>query len=109
MKIIILILLILISSGCSNELTCTLKGEFDTKVIINYNNKVKSINSNLIFKTNEEAENYCILLTLSENSLDFECIKNKIIISDYKEYMQIKSDNLKDIKEQLISQGFVCE
>lgn len=108
MKKIIVILLIIISSGCSKQLTCTLNGVFDTKIIIDYNNKIKSIKADLIFKTNEEAENYCTLLTLSESFLDFKCEKNKIIINDYKRYMQIKSDNVEEVRDELTTQGFTC-
>lgn len=108
MKKIFLIVFLL--CGCSKEITCTLNGEYDTQVKIIYNkNRVINVSANLDFKSNEDAENYCTLLKLSEPHLKFLCTKNVINIHDFKAYMNISANKKNDILNELTTQGFVCE
>lgn len=110
MKKIICFIIIILLCGCSKEINCNLNDEYITTVLINYNNKkVKNISAKLTFKTNEEAENYCTLLKLSEINLEFECKENTVIIKDYKGYMQINSNDLDSVITELTNQRFICE
>ena len=110
MKKIILFLIILILCGCTKKIECSLNDEYTTNIVIFYNGeKIKKINSMLIFKTDEDAENYCTLLSLSESSLDFICKNNTIKIKDYQKYMGMKINKKEDFLLELINQGFKCE
>jgi len=60
----------------------------------------------LIFKTDEDAENYCTLLSLSESSLEFICKNNTVIIKDYQKYMGMKINKKEDFLLELINRYY---
>lgn len=101
-KIIPLMLLIV---GCSKNISCTYENSI---VTINENkNKIKTILVEQTFKNEEEMQNYCTLLTLT--NVKAEC-KNKIIkYNDYKDVLNREYLYTDELVNFLESNNYICK
>lgn len=103
MKKIYLLLIFVI--GCSKQVTCT--KDDDVITIVEKNNSIEKIEIQTNFKNEEESNNYCTLLKLSE--IKVKCQKNSIIYENYKDYFGQTFTNPNDLFEFLENDNYNCK
>lgn len=109
MKKIMILIICLLLVGCSNKTTC-IKEETNEKInilIVSTKDSIKNINIKSQFRSNEDANNYCTLLKLTD--INVECKENIIIYKNYKDYLDINFTNKNELVEYLKSNNYNCK
>ena len=109
MKKIILLVLALICSGCGKKMTCTYKESYDdikidNKVVFNFKDNTYNEIDTMVFKSNEEANDYFNDISAYKEEYNLVLEDNKIISNIIGEI----KENKKDIKEKYESYDFKC-
>lgn len=111
MRKILIIIIVLLSSGCGKKLTCTYKESYEdikinNRIVFNLKNNTYSQVDTMVFKTSEEAEDYFkdIEEYISEYNLT---LKNNKIISNLDGNIEGKTK--KELKNQYESYEYTCK
>lgn len=117
MKKILLVLGVMLLTGCGNKVTCVINTdeEFyktEQKIVfeVGKNDKVTNaiVNHTMIFETEEEAENYFGVLETFEEDYEIKLNKNKIEMSSSKNYEEFDGDKNK-LKKEFEDNGYKCK
>lgn len=114
-KKIIICLMLLILTGCKNQMKCTMEKEEENYVVkqevtmqFNKDDSLKEANMiiNLNFENEQDSQNYYDAFKQLDNIGDIKKDGKKIIIEDEKEY---SDDSTKtELKQQLNKSGYKC-
>lgn len=117
MKKSLIILSLLLLTGCSNELVCTLKTseegyESEQKITFEFDDSDKVtdvyVNYSMIFEDEETAKSYVNVFEALEKDYKINQDGNKIDIVTTKNYEQYK-ENKDELKEELENNGYSCK
>jgi len=117
MKKILMVLGILLFTGCSNELVCTKNTteenyELEQKIIFEFdsNDKVVSAKTNyiMVFENKETASSYMSVFDSLEEDYEINQVGNKVNIISTKNYEQY-NQNKDKLKEELENNGYSCK
>lgn len=117
MKKILLILGVMLLTGCGNKVTCVMNSEeelykTEQKIVFEFgkNDKVTNatVNHIMIFKTEEEAKNYFSVLEAFEQEYEIKLNKNKIEMNSEKNYEEFDG-NKDELKKEFENNGYKCK
>ena len=112
MKKIILVLLVILCSGCGKKLTCTYKQNYEdikinNKIVFNLQDNTYNEKDIMVFKSEEEASDYFKGIEDYIEEYNLVLDKNEII-SDVKGKLESKK-NKNDLKKQYESYDYKCK
>lgn len=110
MKKIIILIIVLICSGCGKKLTCTYKEDYDdikidNKIVFNFKDNTYNELDVMVFNSNESAKDYYNDISDYIEIYNLELSDNKIISNISGEISKTK----KELKEQYESYDFKCK
>ena len=117
MKKIFVALSLLLLTGCSNKMVCTLKSseesyESEEKIVFEFDNDNKvtnvTINYDMIFEDEESAASYAYVFETLEEDYEIKQEGNKINIVTTKNYEQY-SESKDELKVDLENNGYSCK
>lgn len=116
-KIVFLLIIIIISTGCgNNSLNCKKKYndkiKYSVKINANSkNNKVISSKAKITFEKASDASDFCEINKMINNEkINVSCYEKEIIIDNY-HYIEMgnnKEIKIKELKARFKQQGFKC-
>ena len=111
MKKIIMILVIILTTGCGNKLKCTYEETYDdikikNSITFNFKDNTYKSKDTMIFKTNSEAEGYFKDVEEYKEEYNLIIIDNKIV-SELSG--KIDSKTKKEVKKQYESYSYKCK
>ena len=110
MKKVIIVILVLLCSGCGKKLTCTYKEKYedikiDNKIVFNFKNNTYIEEDIMVFKDNDSAKEYYNDILDYVDLYNLKLIDNKIISNLDGEVSETKND----IKKKYESYDFKCK
>ena len=116
--LILILMLLLLVTGCKKNLTCTLNTKEDgykteTKVVYNKNKNGTldnvTVTSTMTFDSEELAKNWFnVLKSINESNSEIKQEKNKIIVKNVQDYSN-STEKIDEIKKQMESDGYTCK
>lgn len=109
--------IILLVTGCKNQLKCTQTTEDETyklnqNITFNFdkNDKVTSADTvyTMVFETEEDAKDYYTIFSTLSEDYNIEQKKNKITVKDSQDYSNYDQGK-KELKKELEKNGYKCK